>query len=153
MRTYQLVREQILPISLEEAWRFFSTPRNLERLTPDGMGFTILPPFNDEPMFEGQRISYIVRPLLGIPLKWETLIKHVDEPRSFTDQQVKGPFEFWVHTHKFESVEAGVNVRDELEYAIPFGFIGRIAHRLFVKDKIEQIFDFRVQTLNATFGK
>ena len=153
MRTFCLVREQFLPISLEEAWRFFSTPRNLERITPDNMGFKILPPFDDEPMFEGQRISYIVRPLLGIPLKWETLIKNVDEPRSFTDQQVRGPYRLWVHTHTFESVEGGVNMRDEVEYALPFGIIGRIAHGVFVRKRLEQIFDFRVQTLNATFDK
>jgi len=153
MRTYLLERQQFLPISLVEAWTFFSTPRNLETITPPDMGFEIKPPFNDEPMFEGQLIEYTVRPLLGIPVNWTTRIVKVKEPEYFTDTQLKGPYRLWKHTHTFIPQDGGVLMKDRVEYALPFGIIGRIAHALFIRKRLEQIFDFRVHKLTDIFGE
>ncbi len=152
MQTYLLEREQFLPVSRATAWQFFSSPRNLATITPPDLGFQILPPFNDEPMFTGQLISYKVRPLLGIPVKWTTEIGDVSEPAYFTDKQLKGPYTKWEHLHTFEEADGGVLMRDRVEYALPFGMLGKLGHSLFIRKRLEQIFDFRVQVLTDIFG-
>jgi len=91
MALHVLEQEQVLPVTLEEAWSFFSTPRNLARITPPDMGFVIHEPFDDSPAHAGQRITYTVRPLFGIPLKWVTLIALAEGPYRFVDSQVQGP--------------------------------------------------------------
>jgi ligand-binding SRPBCC domain-containing protein len=50
---------------VEEAWNFFSSPRNLAVITPPEMGFVIREPFDDKPTYAGQRITYTVKPLFG----------------------------------------------------------------------------------------
>lgn len=152
MRTFLLEREQFLPISVAEAWKFFSTPRNLAKITPPDMGFEILAPFNDEPMYSGQLINYRVRPVLGIPMNWTTKIGEVKHGEFFTDTQLKGPYSLWEHLHTFEEKDGGVLMKDKVEYALPLGILGRIAHSIFVKSRLEQIFDYRVDVLKKTFG-
>ena len=151
MHTYVLEREQFLPIGIKEAWEFFSTPRNLSKITPPDMGFEILPPFDDEPMFSGQLIDYRVRPLLGIPVRWTTRIGEVGTLEYFTDTQLRGPYQKWEHLHTFEEKDGGVLMKDRVEYALPFGIIGRIAHSLFVRSRLEKIFDYRVSVLDKIF--
>jgi ligand-binding SRPBCC domain-containing protein len=151
-RTYVLSRKQFLPITLEHAWEFFSTPRNLAEITPPDMGFEIIQPFNDEPMHQGQKISYRVRPVLGIPVKWTTLIGAVKPMESFVDTQLKGPYRKWEHTHTFRSVDGGVDMEDHVLYQLPFGPLGSLLHWLFIHRRLEQIFNYRVQTLNLIFG-
>lgn len=151
MSVYVLERDQVLPIPLEEAWDFFSTPRNLSRITPGGMGFTIHEPFDDRAAHTGQRIRYTVRPLLGIPLTWVTRIEDVVPPRRFVDTQERGPYRKWRHTHTFEPVPGGVRMNDRVEYELPLGPLGDLAHSLFVKRKLRTIFDFRRKALESIF--
>lgn len=151
MAVHVLEREQFLPIPLDEAWAFFSTPRNLARITPPDMGFQIRDPFDDRPAYAGQRISYTVKPFLGLPMTWVTLIEQVEAPYNFVDTQLKGPYKRWWHLHTLEPVEGGVLMRDRVEYELPLGPLGDLVHDLFVRKRLKHIFDYRYRTLEAMF--
>ena len=153
MKTYNLHREQFLPISIREAWDFFSDPANLSKITPADMGFVIHTKLDGAPMKEGMRIEYTVRPMLGIPLNWVTRIGAVNEPVMFVDTQEKGPYALWEHTHTFKEEKGGIMMTDSVNYGLPLGILGDIAHAMFVKKRLNDIFDFRFKTLEAFFNK
>ena len=152
MKIYSLIREQYLPIPIAEAWSFFSSAQNLSKITPAGMNFVILTRLDKDSVYPGMKIDYRVSPLMGIPLRWTSEITVVNAPYTFTDKQLKGPYALWEHTHTFVTVAGGVKMIDDLKYALPFGFIGEIAHAALVKKKLEQIFNFRALTLENLFG-
>ncbi|MGI0106433.1 SRPBCC family protein [Salinimicrobium sp. WS361] len=151
MKIYQLHTVQKLPISLEEAWKFFSSPANLKVITPSYMGFDIISG-GDRPMFAGQIIQYIVTPVAGIKTKWVTEITHVKEPYYFVDEQRFGPYSLWHHKHFLREIDGGVEMEDIIDYKIPFGIIGQAVHPLMVKPKLEEIFNFRRKKLVELFG-
>ena len=148
---HEFSTQQFLPISIEEAWSFFSSPKNLSLITPPEMDFKIVTPHLEDKIHEGMRIEYRVKPLWGITMKWETRIGQVLSPHYFTDIQTKGPYAFWQHTHHFVEKNNGVQMLDELIYQLPMGFIGNIVHRLIVKKKIEKIFEYRRNVLTKLF--
>jgi ligand-binding SRPBCC domain-containing protein len=92
-----------------------------------------------------------VSPLLGIPLKWVTLIAEAEGPHRFVDTQVQGPYKRWWHVHTFEAMEGGVLMKDRVEYELPLGPLGELAHAIFVKQRLKAIFDFRFMTLERYF--
>ena len=151
MKVHTLQQSQVLPISLSEAWEFFSTPRNLDRITPPDLGFSITYS-SAERMEEGQIITYRIRlaPMVHIP--WVTEIKAVELGRSFVDEQRFGPYRFWHHRHSFEVIPGGVRMHDLVHYALPFGPFGSLGHALFVRRKLERIFGFRREELRRCFG-
>lgn len=153
MKIYNLQRKQILPISLKEAWAFFSTPKNLSRITPDHMGFKILYQSGGEKTYAGQIIRYKVNVLPGIHAHWVTEITHVAEPHYFVDEQRFGPYALWHHQHHFKETPEGVEMTDEVNYAIPLGILGRLANSLFVQRQVNAIFDHRYRVLEAYFKK
>lgn len=150
MKIYQLQRQQHLPIDLDTAWAFFSNPSNLERITPDDLNFRI---FTDVPdkVYAGLMIGYRLRVPPGVPVTWWTEIKYVDAPHRFVDEQRQGPYRMWFHEHHFEAVDGGVQMTDTLHYALPFGWLGRLAHWLFVGRQVRGIFDHRVGVLDELF--
>ena len=152
MKLYQLRAKQALPISTEKAWKFLSSPKNLQVITPDHMGFTILSGA-DRPMFPGQIIQYKVSPFPGYTTKWVTEITHVKEGEYFVDEQRFGPYALWHHKHFIKAIKGGVEMEDIIDYKIPFGFLGQLAHPLIVKKQLQQIFNYREQKLTALFGK
>ncbi len=151
MKIYSLRRSQELPISLDKAWLFFSSPGNLKKITPKKMGFDILSEDSDDPMYPGMIIRYLVRPSLNLPVHWVTEITHVKEPYYFVDEQRFGPYAFWHHQHKFRATEKGVLMEDIVNYALPLGILGRFAHWAFVKRQLNDIFDHRHETLANYF--
>ncbi len=154
MKTYVLKKEQQLPISLDEAWAFFSRPGNLQKITPEALSFNVLTPSEElESMYSGQIINYIVKPLLGIPIKWTTEITHVFAPHYFVDEQRFGPYAFWHHKHFFVENERGVLMTDLIHYLPPLGLIGRMVHPFIVRPKLEEIFNYRVTAVEQLFGK
>lgn len=154
MKTYQLKFEQKLPISLEQAWDFFSSPLNLAKITPDHMGFIITSDFKEgQKMYPGMIITYKVSPLLGIKLNWMTEITHVQDGKYFVDEQRFGPYALWHHQHHFEEIKGGVHMTDIINYAIPYGFIGRIANTILVEKEVRGIFDYREKKVEELFGK
>lgn len=150
---HRLYREQQLMCDIETAWHFFSSPMNLSNITPKDMDFTVLSDCANKQIFEGMVIDYTVSPLMKIPLKWKTIITHVENNKSFTDFQKKGPYKYWNHFHEFIPNENGVLMKDTVDYELPFGFLGEIAHGLFVKKKLTDIFDFRYSILEELFNK
>lgn len=152
MKVYTLESKQVLPISKKEAWDFFSDPKNLKEITPEYMYFKITNEEELTKMYEGQIITYIVKPLLGIPLRWCTEIKNVEEGKMFVDEQRFGPYALWHHKHFFREVEGGIENHDIVHYALPFGPLGRMMHGVLVKKKLKEIFDYRTQKLEELFG-
>ena len=150
---YQLYKEQQLKCDIETAWVFFSSPHNLSKITPSDMGFTVTSDLGNEPIYEGMEIDYIVSPLLKIPMKWKTKITEVEFQKNFTDLQAKGPYKYWSHFHELEANDKGVLVKDTVNYEMPFGILGIIAHKLIVKKKLESIFNYRYQILENKFNK
>lgn len=152
MQSHTLTRTQFVPVPLSEAWDFFSNPANLAAITPSGMGFHILSKNKMERMYAGQLIEYRVSPVLGIPLYWMTEITHVVEGRYFIDEQRFGPYSLWHHQHHFREVAGGVEMTDLIHYRVPLGLLGRLANLLFVRKKLEGIFEYRFQKVEALFG-
>lgn len=148
---YRLKTVQKLPITVEKAWDFLSDPGNLKNITPDYMGFKILEGA-DEKMYAGQIIKYTVTPVLGLPLGWVTEITHVKDNEYFVDEQRFGPYSLWHHKHFIKAIPGGVEMIDIVDYKLPLGILGRIAHTLFVKRQLNQIFNYRYNKLIELFG-
>ena len=148
---YQFRQEQQLNTTIETAWSFFSSPKNLAAITPDKMDFKIIGE-EPKPMYAGQIVQYTVRPLFNLPLRWVTEITQVRAPYFFVDEQRKGPYKLWHHQHSFEENEAGVLMNDIVTYEPPFGFIGQLANELLIRKEIEEIFSYREQFLNNYFN-
>jgi ligand-binding SRPBCC domain-containing protein len=149
---YYLEKKIVVPASLDVCWEFFSSPKNLAKITPDHMGFEITSPNSIDQMYEGMLISYNVRPLLGIKMKWVSEITKIDKGKLFIDEQRVGPYGMWHHEHHFEEVENGVLMTDKIFYSLPLGFLGNIAHGLFVKKQLEGIFNYREEKVKELFG-
>lgn len=153
MKSCDLTFHQKIPLPLKDAWDFFSTPANLARITPGDMAFTIT---SDQEtirdMYPGMIITYKVSPIAGIKLNWMTEITHVTEKKYFVDEQRFGPYKFWHHQHHFKSIEGGTEMSDILTYGLPYGIFGRMANKIFVANKLRQIFKFRKQKIIELFG-
>lgn len=145
-KLYKLETKQFLPISLEDAWDFFSSPENLKEITPDHMGFFITSE-NPKKMYPGMLITYIVTPLFGIKMRWCTEITQVEDKKYFIDEQRFGPYNMWHHQHHFKEVDGGVEMMDIVHYGIPLGILGQIANSILVKKQLKGIFDYRAQAV------
>ena len=153
MGVYRIYEKQTLHASLEEVWDFISSPRNLQEITPDSMGFKIVTPDLPDKMYPGMMVSYKVSPLLGIRMTWVTEITQVDEKNYFVDEQRVGPYALWHHEHFIKQVTDGIEMIDIVTYRLPLGFLGSLAHSLFVKQKLRSIFNYRTEILEKRFGK
>lgn len=150
---HQLYREQQLNCDIETAWKFFSAAGNLSKITPKEMNFIVLTEFENDEIYKGMIIDYFVSPLFGIKMKWKTEIIQVDFMKSFTDFQKKGPYKLWHHHHEFIENENGVLMKDTVDYELPLGFLGEIAHTVLVKKKLKDIFNYRFRILEERFNK
>ncbi|RMF35303.1 MAG: CDP-paratose 2-epimerase [Chlorobiota bacterium] len=147
----RLYRRQIVRHPLEVVFAFFERPENLERITPPELGFEILTP-PPIPMERGALIDYRVR-LAGIPFRWTTYIARYEPPFMFVDVQLRGPYAFWHHTHRFSSLEGrGTLIEDEVLYLLPLGLLGKISHCIWIKRQLSRIFDHRAKVIAALFG-
>ena len=152
MSIFYFNAEQLLPVDLQKAWAFFSSPDKLALITPPEMDFKTLTRMEGQEIYTGMRIDYKVKPLLGIPMHWQTGIIHVQKPFSFTDKQLKGPYRCWEHTHTFTEKDKGVLMQDVVKYQLPFGPLGVIAHSLLVRKKIEALFRYRKAAIERIFS-
>ena len=152
-KVYSLKTIQTIPVSLDTAWDFFSSPANLKDITPANMGFNIISQHHGEKMYAGQIIEYKVSPVAGIPLYWMTEITHVEEGSYFVDEQCFGPYKMWHHQHHFKTVNGGVEMTDIVHYKLPFWLLGDIANSLFVSRQLQSIFDFRFKKVEELFIK
>ena len=145
MKLYTLKKEQKISKNILEVFDFFSKPENLKTITPAKLSFNIITP---TPIFmsKGTVIDYTIR-LFKIPIHWRTLITKYDPPHEFIDEQIKGPYNFWHHTHKFKQVDGGVEISDKVIYSIPMGIIGQVLHFLWIKRDLEKIFLYRKKVI------
>ncbi len=148
---YTLRSIQKIPASLAQTWAFFSNPNNLFDITPPQLNLKVTNKIADE-AYAGQLITYTVKPLLGVPLNWETEITEVAHQQKFTDNQRKGPYSLWHHQHFFTAIPGGVEMADVVHYRLPLGLLGNMAHALFIKAKLEEIFSYRFHKINEMFG-
>lgn len=153
MKTYHLEFNQILPIPIDEAWDFFSSPKNLSKITPRKMGFQIIFQSGGEKMYAGQVIQYKVNIFPLVKSSWLTEITHVQKPRFFVDEQRQGPYSMWHHQHHFEEIEGGTKMLDIISYSIPLGIIGRMMNHLFIHRQINRIFEHRKKVLSEFFSE
>ena len=152
MKIYSFKRIQLLPTTMTKAWDFFSTPKNLAKLTPADITFKILYVSGGEKVYAGQIIRYKITLLPGMKVNWLTEITHVKDYTHFIDEQRFGPYAFWHHQHHFKEVAEGVEMTDEVSYAIPLGFIGRMANWFFVERKLNAIFEYRHKAIENLFS-
>lgn len=148
--SYLLRREQFIPRPRAEVFDFFSKAENLDFLTPPWLHFRILTPLPIA-MHCGTLIRYRIRWRL-VPVGWTTEIKVWDPPFRFVDQQLKGPYRLWHHTHAFEETADGTRMTDEVRYALPWGPLGSLAHACIVRRDLEAIFDYRYQQVAKQFS-
>jgi ligand-binding SRPBCC domain-containing protein len=149
MKVYQLRCEQRFPSGITETFEFFKDPRNLSRITPPWLDFSIKSA--DLVIETGAQIDYRIK-WWGIPLRWRTLISEYEPPFHFVDVQLEGPYRFWEHTHVFRPSEEGTLVTDTVRYVLPFGPLGRIVHAMMVRRQLAAIFRFRQQILTEILG-
>jgi len=148
---YTLTSEQVLPLSLEKAWEFFTLPTNLDRITPKEMEFRIT---NNPPnkTYKGQIITYKIGALPFIKSNWITEITHLEEQKFFVDEQRFGPYAMWHHEHHFKAVsENEVLMTDIVNFKLPFGIFGDLFAGNYVKNKVKFIFESRYKILEKTF--
>lgn len=152
MKVNQLIYVQTIPVSLAEAWDFFSSPLNLAKITPKEMAFNII---SDKEMikkmYAGMIITYKVT-VAGVQLDWMTEITQVRDQKYFIDEQRFGPYKFWHHQHHFKEVNGGVEMTDIVTYGLSFGPFGNIANKIFVGPKLQQIFEYRRRAITERFG-
>ena len=146
-----LQRKQRIATTIENAWEFFSNPRNLSRITPPDMKFEIIPPL-PENIFAGLIIRYRITPLMGIPLVWVTEITHCEPPYRFVDEQRFGPYRFWHHQHRFHKQGNETVMEDVVHFALRFEPFMFFVNSLIDK-KVNEIFDFREKTVSQIFAK
>ena len=149
-RRHVLERSIVLPRPRPEVWAFFADPHNLEAITPDFLRFRVEtpPPVATEP---GSLIDYRLS-LAGVPFRWRTRIEDVVPGASFVDVQLRGPYRLWRHLHTFEDAPGGTRVGDRVEYALPLGPLGDLAHAAHVGRTLRRNFDHRAERVAALLG-
>ena len=151
MKLYTLHKKQKLPITLDEAWAFLCNPANLSKLTPSKMNMKIITGA-DRPMYAGQVLQYSVTPLPGFKTKWISEITQFEDRNYFVDVQLYGPYAFCHHKHFIHEIDGGVEMEDIIDYKVPLGILGQLVHPILVKPKLEEVFNYRREQLEALFG-
>ncbi len=149
--THRFHREQFIAKPRNEVFSFFESPENLALLTPKELRFTLLTPVPIV-MKAGAIMDYSIR-VAGFPLRWRTIITEYEPPIRFVDQQLRGPYDFWHHTHEFETTEAGTRMNDTVVYRVGWGPAGQMANALYVRRSLERIFDYRAQAMAKLFDQ
>ncbi|RYZ07760.1 MAG: CDP-paratose 2-epimerase [Myxococcales bacterium] len=149
MTMHRLEQTQLVPAPLSRVFDFFSAAENLQRLTPPFLSFRILTALPIE-MKTGQHIEYQIK-LGGVPMRWLTEIREWQPGERFVDVQLRGPYRTWHHLHEFREVSGGTEMRDVVDYELPFGPLGDLVHALAVKRTLSRIFAFRRQAVDTAF--
>ncbi len=151
MAEHILTRSLTLDVPRDEAFSFFADAGNLERITPPELNFHIITPHPIE-IRQGSLIDYRLK-MRGLPMKWRTEISVWEPPFRFVDQQIRGPYAQWIHTHTFKELGASqTQIQDEVRYRLPFEPFGDIAH-FFVVRELDYIFDYRQKAVTGVFAQ
>lgn len=148
---YVFSAEQLVSRPLHEVFDFFSRAENLQELTPAWLHFRILS-VNPQPVQRGTLIQYSLRWRI-FPIQWTTEIVEWEPPHRFVDLQLKGPYRLWRHEHRFVAEGNSTRIVDNVQYRLPFGLLGQLAHTVKVKRDVEAIFAYRKQAVERYFAK
>ena len=151
MRVFKLQYTQVIDSDIDDVFDFFSNPENLSVITPRKLDFKILTP-TPIIMKEGQLIDYTIK-LLGFKVRWRTIITEYIPKKMFIDQQVKGPYSMWHHTHEFIEEGEFVKMVDTISYVVPFGILGSMINKIWVKRDLDKIFKYRGKIINEYFER
>lgn len=143
---------QNIPVSLEQAWEFFSLPDNLSRITPPEMMFRITNGMQGMNIHEGMIITYTLYPFMMIPVNWTTEIVRVSKPDFFEDRQIRGPYEEWNHRHLFRVISGGVEMTDMIEYRLPLDLFGDLINEFVVARRLDEVFGYRRRKIGDILG-
>ena len=144
---HEINTEQWVPQSINKTFAFFKEAKNLEILTPEFLKFKILDQSTPE-IQDGTKFTYRLS-IHGIPVKWESRITDWSPDSKFSDVQIKGPYNYWYHTHKFEEKNGGTLIKDHVQYKVPFGVIGDLIVGSFIKKDLETIFSYRTKIIDG----
>lgn len=151
MQIYQLYRQQQLNVTNKEAWDFFSSPFNLNDITPDFFNVEITSKVPAD-IYAGLMISYRMKAVFGIPMTWLSEVSHCQEPKRFVYEQRIGPFKFWSHEVCLTECTNGIVLEDIVFYAMPFGRLGELLQSVVIGNKLRRIFDVRRDYLHSKWG-
>ncbi len=149
-----LRREQVVHRPLKHVFPFFERPENLALITPPSLDFRLMTT-TPVRMEQGCIIDYTVR-LLGVPVRWRSLIADYSPPHSFVDVQLKGPYAYWHHLHRFESMATGTRIVDRVQYALPAYLPQHLrekVHQWYVGPALRDIFDYRRDVVKRFFAR
>ena len=146
---HTLTKETIIDRPLKEVFDFFSKAENLNQITPPDMQFQILTPLPIN-ILKGTLIDYKIK-VNGIPFKWKTLISTWEPPFRFVDEQLKGPYNTWIHEHTFEERDGKTYMKDVVKFKSPGWILEPLINALFIEKKVKGIFDYREKRLNEFF--
>jgi uncharacterized protein len=150
MTVQRFRRETIVAAPRPDVFAFFSDPRNLARITPPSLGFEIVR-MPDRALRAGDRIDYVIR-LLGIPVRWRTVITVWEPDHRFVDEQERGPYRSWRHEHVLTDMGTRTLMVDQVDYRVPLGVIGAVAAGWWVRRNLKVIFDYRAGAIAQIFG-
>ena len=151
MKIYELNKTQFINQPIDVVFNFFTKPKNLALITPSKLAFKILTP-TPITINKGTLIDYTIR-LMRFPVHWRTLITKYNPPYEFVDEQIKGPYLFWHHTHTFKAVNGGSEIKDKVRYSIPMGYLGQFIHKIWIKKDLEKIFEYRKAVIDKLFNQ
>jgi len=148
----QIIRKQTIKSDIDSIWKFISSPKNLELITPKWMNFKVTSKNTDQNMYPGMIITYNITPFLNLKMVWITEITHIEDHKLFIDEQRIGPYKMWHHEHRFDQIDDGIIMTDTITYVPPFGLLGMVANILFIKKRIKKIFDHRQYIIEKIFN-
>lgn len=147
---YKLSMVTTISAPIDKVFDFFSRAENLQQITPPWLDFRFVTPPPSE-ITRGTKIKYALK-LRRIPINWVTEISVWEPPFRFIDTQLSGPYRKWIHEHRFEMIEDSTRMTDTVEYELPFGPLGHLAHKIFVKSDLIKIFTYRHSQIKKLFG-
>lgn len=150
---YTLQRQQLINRPLRNVFPFFERPENLALITPPGLAFR-LQTASPVKMRMGCIIDYEIR-IAGKKIHWRTLISTYEPPWCFVDEQLRGPYGHWRHTHQFRDEGDSTRLLDEVNYALPRYVpspVSKMINKIYLEPSLKRIFDYRQIQFSRFFG-
>jgi ligand-binding SRPBCC domain-containing protein len=137
----KFIKESVIRGTPERVFAFHELPDALERLTPAWEKVRIIQRAHVNQL--GSRAIIETRIFAVIPVRWVAEHAVYDPPRRFEDVQISGPFKSWRHRHIFEPHKEGAVLRDEIDYEVPFGLIGKSLAPILIASRLQRLFQYR----------